>query len=70
MASRRARERANSRPWEAGEEPDDETTGDWSDGTGEGMDEGDDDEHAEDLADFDANEWSLDEPAAIQKGRK
>ena len=28
------------------------------------------DEHAEDLADFDANEWSLDEPAAIQKGRK
>lgn len=44
MASRRARERANSRPWEAGEEPDDETTGDWSDGTGEG---GDDDDEQE-----------------------
>lgn len=32
MASRRSRERANSRPWE--QEPD-EQTGDWSDGTGE-----------------------------------
>ena len=28
------------------------------------------DEHAEDLADFDPEEWALDEPAAIQKGRK
>lgn len=39
--SRRSRERANSRPWEADEEPDDETTGDWSDGTGEGGDDDD-----------------------------
>lgn len=37
--SRRARERQNARPWEMGEDlgPDDEQdTGDWSDGTGEG----------------------------------
>lgn len=42
MASRRSRERANSRPWE--QEPDDDQTGDWSDGTGEGdlFDEDDD----------------------------
>lgn len=35
--SRRSRERANARPWE--QEPDDDQTGDWSDGTGEGQDD-------------------------------
>lgn len=40
--SRRARERKYARPWEMGEEPgpdDEQETGDWSDGTGEGDDE-------------------------------
>ena len=40
--SRRARERANARPWEMGEEPDEQQTGDWSDGCGEGDDHDDD----------------------------
>lgn len=39
MASRRSRERANSRPWEAGEQPEEEQTSDWSDGTGDGQDD-------------------------------
>jgi hypothetical protein len=42
--SRRARERANARPWEMGEEPE---TGDWSDSTGDG----DDDQQEQDDAD-------------------
>lgn len=33
MSSRRSRERENARPWE--QEPDEDQTGDWSDGTGE-----------------------------------
>lgn len=40
--SRRARERANARPWEQGEDPipdDEQQTGDWSDGPGEGADD-------------------------------
>lgn len=39
--SRRARERANARPWEQGEEPppdDEQQNGDWPDGPGEGPD--------------------------------
>lgn len=40
--SRRARERANARPWEQ-EPDDDQVTGDASDGCGDG-DEGDEDE--------------------------
>ena len=40
--SRRARERANPRPWES---QDEQQTGDWSDGCGEGdEDDFDDDE--------------------------
>jgi hypothetical protein len=44
MASRRARERANSRPWEQQDD-----TGDWSDGAGEpvGDEKEDDDGNAE-----------------------
>lgn len=39
--SRRARQRANARPWEQGEAPEDDEpqTGDWSDGCGDGDDE-------------------------------
>jgi hypothetical protein len=42
--SRRARERANARPWEAGEDPDSQLAGDWSDGCGEGDDDEQDDD--------------------------
>ena len=43
--SRRARERANARPWEQGEAPDDDQqTGDASDGCGEPVGPDDEDE--------------------------
>jgi hypothetical protein len=45
--SRRARERANARPWAQGEEPEEPQTGDWSDGCGEGDDEDQDDDHGQ-----------------------
>lgn len=42
MASRRARERQNARPWEQ-----EQDTGDWSDGCGEGDEDGGEDDDDE-----------------------